>query len=156
MLPDVTRPLRTKFDDLNSIAFGFDLKKVIERYCGEHHLPYSVGERHARELLRYFVINELFPSEAFPMAGRADEFWHVFLLFTRCYADFSGRLSGNFLHHEPIDPASRDAGEANSDIQRYQKFLRVYEELYREPPPVDVWPRISGDFRSLSDDFILL
>lgn len=42
-------------------------------------------------------------------SGVVDVGWHTFILHTRDYADFCQRLAGRFLHHEPTDPAEREA-----------------------------------------------
>lgn len=143
------------FHVIEKIATDFDLSDVTLRYCAEHGLPRHVGDLHARELLRYFVISTLFEDVSFPMAGPSDHFWHIFLLFTRKYNRFCEDVAGKFLHHEPICADSESSSSAEQDLERYNLLLDIYEYLYGIVPPTEVWPRMHRDIYSLSPNFIV-
>lgn len=126
-----------KFKARRLAAESIDLSIVIERYRVSAGISVDMGALHAREFVRYVVVSTYDKCE-YPMAGPADEFWHVFLQFTRLYREFCMRACGVFVEHEPLvgEPPAE-----NSD--QYIKFLSRYSALYNELPCSQVWPTLS-------------
>jgi hypothetical protein len=150
----ISNSVRKSFNELRNIAENFDLSDVINRYIQDYSVSSDIAELHAREFLRYLVVSQSFPSLEFPMAGPADDFWHVFLIFTRKYLLICEKLSGKFLHHEPVTNYS--LSEKQDALSQYNFFLTAYRDLYVMEPPQMVWPRFSSDFQSHSAEFKIL
>lgn len=53
-----------------------------------------------------------------------DQMWHLFLLYTREYADFCQRYFGEFLHHQPdLVPLFEKQGfEFYTNLERFLKY----------------------------------
>lgn len=60
-----------------------------------------------------------------------DQMWHIFLLYTRDYADFCGRYFGEFLHHQPdlVPFFERQGFEFQTNLE---KFLNYSYDLFGE------------------------
>lgn len=68
-----------------------------------------------------------------------DEMWHIFILFTKEYNDFSYRYFGRFMHHSPVTEAQRRKEQSEwSESKRValleekrQRYHLVYDQLGR-------------------------
>lgn len=60
-----------------------------------------------------------------------DQMWHIFLLYTRDYADYCEKYFGEFLHHQPdLVPLFKEQGfEFEKNLER---FLNYTYELFGE------------------------
>lgn len=114
-------------------AMAFPMGAILQRYKEENELPDEVISEHERELKRYLIICALFPRENIGMFGAVDQLWHTFLLFTIDYHKFCKRLGSKFIHHVPKEKNKREVGG-------YALFLKRYKEVYKEAPPVHIWP----------------
>ena len=67
---------------------------------------------------------------------RVDDAWHVFILFTREYADYCEQRFGRFIHHEPT--------EAKNPVA----YKMAREEVSRRFGEVDrrIWPECRAGF----------
>lgn len=125
---------RKPFEERLEGSRSIDLSRVIERYRLSSGLSPEDAALHAREFVRYVLISAHDDCD-YPMAGLSDEFWHVFLQFTRLYREFCTRVCGEFVDHEPLEGNVTDA-----EIRLYVKFRGRYAELFAEEPCRTVWP----------------
>jgi ubiquinone/menaquinone biosynthesis C-methylase UbiE len=123
-----------------SRAMRFDMSRVLKRYADDYQTNLSEAETLERELKRYLVLRSLHPRKRYGMAGRVDGLWHTFLLFTRLYARFCGRVARRFLHHTPADIESRQ--ELRQFQKDYANVWHDYPVVFGEPPPAAIWPTI--------------
>lgn len=103
-------------------------------------------ERHITELQRFLILKALCgDSDATILSPSVlvDEVWHIFILFTRDYAEVCGEalvaagLNAGLIHHNPL--ASLPGDEYNKKI-RYQNTRALYAEVFGSSIPVDIWP----------------
>jgi hypothetical protein len=76
--------------------------------------------------------HEVTPSDA------VDQVWHLHLTYSRDYWDeFCPQILGAELHH---GPTAGGAAEKSRFYDQYAATLSVYEDIFGEPPPPDIWP----------------
>jgi len=91
----------------------------------------AVGEYRRFLFLAATSSRELTPSRA------VDEVWHLHLETPHYEEELCGRILGRPLRHLPGSGKQED--EARFQRQ-YAATLRLYEDLFADPPPRDVWP----------------
>lgn len=67
----------------------------------------STAARIMDQALGFLCLVAAEPEARYSPSPAIDEGWHVFLQYTRQYAEFSERIAGRFIHHSPMD----DPGE---------------------------------------------
>jgi hypothetical protein len=75
-----------------------------------------------------------------------DEAWHLHLSYTESYwNDLCADTLGRALHHTPTE-----GGEEQQLYYRdcYIQTLRLYETVFDERPPPDIWPDVDARFRN--------
>lgn len=122
-------------------AMNYPIDDVITRHASDHDLPREVVEEQGRELKRFLALVAI-TNEPYGLSGATDKLWHTFVLFTKIYTTFCDEVAGHFIHHfprvpNPVDPDLDRAGLKES----YLRFLRDYETIIGEVPPVHIWPR---------------
>jgi predicted metal-dependent enzyme (double-stranded beta helix superfamily) len=120
-------------------AAEFPMTEVIERYRRDFDVAPDVALLHEREIKRYLALAALFPDQPLGMAGKVDDLWHTFIIFTREYQRFCWSVCGHYIHHRPT-PATEPKELSRAS---YQFFHDVYGRVFGEPPPTEVWPSIA-------------
>lgn len=61
-----------------------------------------------------------------------DQMWHIFLLYTKDYAEFCEKYFGEFLHHLPdlVDPDETDSSKFTQNLERFLNY--TYDLLGEE------------------------
>jgi hypothetical protein len=129
-------------------AMKHDMKAVMARYAEKTRLPPDVLKEHEREIKRFLALSAINPGK-YGMRGPLDELWHTFIIFTSAYANFCRLLGGGFIHHLPETPGRRPSGRKPSS---YAAFLADYKRIFKEAPPVHLWPRPGGTVMDPSCD----
>lgn len=76
--------------------------------------------------------SQVTPSDA------VDQAWHLHLTYSRDYWErFCPEVLGRPLHH---GPTAGGAAEAHRYFEQYAETLRLYEQVFGELPPQDLWP----------------
>jgi hypothetical protein len=88
------------------------------------------AERIMRQALAFLLACARNPEIPLSPSRAVDHGWHAFILHTRDYADFCGRVAGHFIHHAPEDPA----GERAEAVARNERTVEV---MRRSGLPVD-------------------
>jgi hypothetical protein len=71
-------------------------------------------------------------------SDEVDQVWHLHLLYTRSYWDeFCAEILGTKVHH---GPTKGGAQERNKFGDWYNKTLALYQDMFGQAPPVDIWP----------------
>ena len=74
------------------------------------------------------------PGAGLGPSDTVDIGWHAFLMYTREYAEFSHRIAGRFIHHNPDDvPGDSETGSSLADT------IKAMEAAGYRVDPV-VWP----------------
>ncbi len=118
---------------------------VVRRFCKEHNAMPREAEEIFREMLKFLYVchragNEGPEGEGFGFVvctdiEKIDWMWHIFLLFTREYADFCESHFGAFLHHLPnVDDEQADApmNEVTLRAAMDRQLALVYDVLGEE------------------------
>ena len=125
---------------------GYKNPAVIRRFQKEHPEKAERAEEIFSDLMRFFwgtkkhVIDRAAHPENEDLRfffimdddmREIDQMWHVFLLYTRSYADFCERHFGEFLHHQPdLVPLFEQKGfRFDTNLE---KFLNYSFELFGE------------------------
>ncbi len=91
--------------DLSKIL-QYENQQVIASFCYKHpEFTYQEGHELFRDLLSWMWLSELRKAQGkktylFGPLLILDELWHVFILHTRDYVDFSMNFFGAYYHHE--------------------------------------------------------
>lgn len=85
--------------------------RLADRIAKENAWSYEYAARIMDQALAFLAACA---RSAQPLAPSSlvDIGWHVFILYTREYADFCERISGGFIHHVPDD----GAGDADTSL----------------------------------------
>lgn len=96
----------------------------------------------AREYVRFmqlkFSTEDFDATKLFPSAA-VDSVWHHHILDTKAYQTDCLAAFGKMMHHSPH-------GETDGALleQRYERTLRIYQNVYGERAPDAYWPREPG------------
>jgi hypothetical protein len=116
----------TRFEEALAEQQGWTLdfaERVTDEYCGFLYLAATAG-------------SEVTPSRA------VDEAWHLHLTLPHYREVLCERILGRPLDHNPGTGEPED--EARYRLQ-YEETLALYERVFGEPPPADVWPRATPE-----------
>jgi hypothetical protein len=95
-------------------------------------------ERVIEEYRKFIFLCCISPKGASP-SKPVDEAWHLHLTYTQSYwNEFCKKTLGKELHHYPSSGGSQ---EDHKHATWYGDTLNVYEEVFGEQPPPDIWPQ---------------
>lgn len=90
------------------------------------------------EYRRFIFLCCISPNGASPSKA-VDEAWHLHLTYTRSYWDaFCKNTLGKDIHH---NPSSGGEKEDHKHLNWYEETLGLYQSVFGEQPPVDIWPQ---------------
>lgn len=107
---DTTKALKPGRDLLPEEVFA----RLVKRIAAEHHLDEAMAERCMDQALAFLAACAVTPKALSPSMA-ADIGWHMFILYTRDYADFCEQVAGRFIHHIPDEDEGGHEDEA--DVQ---------------------------------------
>ena len=114
-----------------SLVVRYQNAAVVNQFCHEHP-QYSLEEsqqlfvdllawlwlKNEREKLRK-------ATYLFGPLLVLDQMWHLFILFTRAYCDFSQQYFGHYLHHEP-EPMGFEHQLSEEELQEFLEDCCTY------------------------------
>ncbi|GLZ04318.1 hypothetical protein Acsp03_17840 [Actinomadura sp. NBRC 104412] len=106
----------TDSTDLRSLITPDLFGRLTERITSDHGIEAPMAERIVHQALAFLVTCARTPGAGLAPSTSVDTGWHVFLMYTREYAEFCHRVAGRFIHHRPND--RKDSGEAGSGPER--------------------------------------
>ncbi|MEZ4849274.1 MAG: hypothetical protein R3B93_11805 [Bacteroidia bacterium] len=71
-------------------------------------------------------------------SDQVDQVWHLHLIYTESYwIDFCKNTLNRDIHHGPTK-----GGQAEKDKYHnwYEETKKVYQQVFQEQPPTDIWP----------------
>ena len=95
------------------------------------------AERVVDEYRRFLYLAATAGFEATP-SQFVDEAWHLHLTLPHYREILCGRILGRPLEHRPGTGTAEDAARC---ARQYEQTLALYERVFEEPAPVDIWPR---------------
>ncbi|HYG47976.1 MAG TPA: hypothetical protein VD846_08540 [Allosphingosinicella sp.] len=99
------------------------------------------AQRIAGEYRRFLYLAAVAGVEVTP-SQLVDEAWHLHLTLPHYREILCGRILGRPLEHRPGTGTPDD--DARCDRQ-YRQTLALYERLFGEPAPFDIWPRLTAE-----------
>lgn len=146
-MTDYQHPLYTKIK-----AFELDDEQAAltftDRLARENNWSLSYGLRAVLEYKRFMFLICLAEHPLTP-SDQVDQVWHLHLLYTESYwNDFCSNTLGRPVHHGPTKGGLKE-GEKFQDW--YEKTKQLYEKVFQQAPPPDIWP--SGEIRFRKTNF---
>ena len=93
-------------------------------------------------LKQYYAIALLDPKNGHAVSKPIDPFWHAHILFTKSYMNFSNKVMGGYMHHEPLNTNNPEQLKNVSALWSYT--LRLLPEMFSYIDPV-FWPNDNSD-----------
>jgi uncharacterized protein (TIGR04222 family) len=93
-------------------------------------------QRAIDEYKRFALLAMISPEPVSP-SEQVDQVWHMHMTYTQSYWDeFCGKVLGKPLHHYP---SQGGLGEGQKYRDLYEKTLALYQQVFGEAPPADLW-----------------
>lgn len=124
-----------------------------EKLAQENAWPIERAEAALREYRRFLLMAWVSPGMVVPSKD-VDEAWHLHLTHSRHYWEvLCGTILQKPFHHEPsLGGEAEDARHGDA----YGRTLSLYEHLFDEEAPRDVWPRGCGCAERTTDRSVVL
>lgn len=110
-------------------------ERLVHRLVRDEAIERDLAERIMNEALGFLQLCAREPDGKFSPSATVDIGWHVFVLYTKDYANFSQRVAGRFLHHEPTDDPGTDYSDGfipKQTMQVMRKYGPVDEMLWTQ------------------------
>ncbi len=108
-----------------------------KRLATENGWPLAYADRVLEEYLRFLLLTQ---AADFPISPSdpVDQAWRLHMLYSRSYWDvLCAKVLKKPLHHEPVDGNGQNQERFFS---QYTRTLALYEALFGEAAPRDIWP----------------
>ncbi|MEV6641653.1 hypothetical protein [Amycolatopsis sp. NPDC051371] len=90
--------------------------RLVDRIVAQESTTREFAERVMEQALAFLYACAGDRDEPLSPSATVDIGWHVFILYTKEYADFCRRVAGRFIHHVPND--CRTAGDPGDEMSR--------------------------------------
>lgn len=118
--------------DAEGSSFSFSQRLAKENSWTKEYSQRVIDE------YKKFVLLAMVAGHVVSPSDQVDQVWHLHLTYTRSYWDeFCKDIIGSPLHHEPTRGG---CSEQQKFRQLYQQTLAGYERLFKQTPPMDIWP----------------
>lgn len=135
-----------QFDEPN-VSFPFSKKLAKEQHWSEAFTLKAI-----EEYRKFILLCCISPNGASP-SPIVDEVWHLHLTYTTSYWEaFCKQTLEKDIHHYPSKGGNE---ESIKHKEWYQQTLKLYETVFNEKPPLDVWPIGDIEQPSLQEDALL-
>jgi len=121
-----------QFDDPNAAI------KFSDKLASQNNWEKEFTLRAIEEYKKFIFLCSISPSGASP-SQIVDEVWHLHLTYTHNYwKEFCAKTLEKEIHHYP---SSGGDSENSRHKNWYAETYRIYQEIFREHPPRDIWPK---------------
>jgi len=121
--------IQLKLQEIDSEDYSGVIWKTREMLCETGFEPSDEYlEKGVLSLKQYYAIALLDPKNGHAVSKPIDPFWHSHILFTKSYTEFSYRVMGDYMHHEPLDTKSPEQVRNVSTLWSYT--LRILPEMF--------------------------
>lgn len=115
--------------------------RMVNRIVKDESMERPLAERIMDQALAFLTLCAREPQGKYSPSPLVDIGWHIFILYTKPYADFCERMGG-FIHHNPSDAPGVDYGTDN--IARTVHALKRADIVIDEP----LWANTGHDCSS--------
>jgi hypothetical protein len=123
-------------------AFSF-----TDRLARENGWPLQYALRATLEYKKFMFLLCLAEHPLTP-SDQVDQVWHLHLLYTRSYwLDFCEQVLGQPIHHGPTRGGDAERGKFND---WYGRTKALYQEVFGQAPPADIWPDNETRFQDVN------
>lgn len=122
-------------------TFSFDQPETPLSFCRrlakENGWSLDYAQRVIEEYKRLVFLAVVIGHPVTP-SDQVDQAWHLHLSYTRSYwQEFCPKILQTSLHH---DPTRGGLSEKLKYENWYRKTLESYQHIFKEVPPIDIWP----------------
>lgn len=142
----------TELTDKSNQLLQYDLQFITKRFAEEQGISIEIANNYEHEMKRFFLLRFV-QKRKYAVMGKVDDYWHLFIVYTKQYHDFCDKAFGAYLHHNPATSRSTDPTVSENIL--YIRFLVDYYRFFKEAPPSDIWPFSNEIFGNLSDEQIV-
>jgi len=106
------------------------------------------------EYKRFGYMNQVEPKTPLVPSPIVDVVWHMHILDTKPYHRDCMRYFNKFFHHMPSYPSIQEEvmkSEKKMLLDGYDITLQLYERIFKEEAPVNIWPRKNKDVSCCTD-----
>jgi len=143
-----------------SVDCGDEAFRFLDRLSRENGWSSSYSTRCMNEY-RKFIFLAPKSKKAVTPSDHVDQVWHLHLCYTRSYwNDLCDKTLGQLIHHGPTKGGH---AERKKYWAQYQQTLDLYQEVFGEKAPSDIWPDVETHFRKVDrfvrlnrDDFLII
>lgn len=126
--------LRIQAYSLDAVGASLSFSRRLAR---ENNWTKEYSQRVMDEYKKFILLAMVSGHEVSP-SDSVDQAWHLHLTYTRDYwNEFCDEILGTPLHHNPTRGGQT---EQQKYWQMYQRTLNSYDRLFKEKPPLDIWP----------------
>lgn len=116
----------------STIIIDNNSNEFIQRIMKQNRWSLEYTNRVINEYKKFIYLGLLHSVEP---SWEIDQVWHTHLLYTKDYQKMCNRLNITFFHHNP--KSSKLKYDKYNDGYQFTKEL--YQEMYGEIPPEDIW-----------------
>lgn len=116
--------------------------RLVNRIVKDENMERPLAVRVMNEALGFLSLCGQEPDGHYSPSPLVDIGWHTFILYTREYAAFCGKVTNGFIHHSPSDEEGVDYGTGN--IARTVAALKTRGMIVDEP----LWANTGHDCSS--------
>jgi hypothetical protein len=114
-----------------------------KRLARENNWSTGYAQRVIAEYKRFIFLMTITQKEVTP-SDQVDQAWHLHLTYTKSYWNTLCReILGVDLHHLPTKGGNK---EQQRFRDQYQYTLKLYQDMFNEAPPDDIWPSVEARF----------
>ena len=110
---------------------GYDLGVVTETFKRRNPEFADQAEILEMECKRFMYLTAIAPNFELAPTKPIDEYWHMFILFTREYTDYCRQFNGSYVHHKPLG--------ADDHSAVFQRTQRIVTELFGTFENHELW-----------------
>lgn len=128
-------------------------EKIWKRLVGRIQKDEGIVQEEAEQImdaaLGFLKLCADYPGNKFAPSTKVDIGWHTFLMYTKEYQEFCGKMGRKFIHHSPADdPDAKFSKEENGGTKRTFRFMKEVG-IYADP---EMWLLDRADGSPCWDD----
>lgn len=102
-------------------------------------LSKSLAAEYLEEYIRFLILQYYTSIELYPSA-EVEYLWNLHCSYTRDYREMCMKIYGRIITHNLA------GNEENRYVEQYQRTLTLYEYVFQEQPPGEIWPNVEKRF----------